>query len=862
MTGNRSKEILNTHRFYFSARLTADLGLLLKTPLTIVEAPMGFGKTTAVCEFLDNNGIRRLWVPVPTSPSWVSENAFWRDFCNALASCPEAADVADSLARLGLPRDSVRFEAARELFRQLRLREPAVLVVDDFHRLPSPDFGVLCEVMAQELQNGTGFANLHIALVTRYDYPGKIERLRQNGACGVIDTESFRFTIEDIQDYCVLRELDIDREQIRILHKRTGGWISCLNLHLNHFSAHDAFLPPACGSAPQKDKSTVFSEVLLPPESARMLEEESYAPLSQEIKDLLFALCPLQRFTVHQADFLYGSDTREFLAELVRQNSFIRFDAKNSVYSMPDIFRDLPVLLFKDLPLERRRAIHRRCGDWFAQEGEFLAAMKQYYEIRDFEKALAVMEQDMARNLVTENAAFFAQMFKTCPEDILARHPGAAFKHALAALAASESKDFRNRCDRLEEQCAAMPENDPQTRIWRGELEMLLALTKYNDIAAMSAHHIRGYELMGRPTGLYPPESTWTMGCPSVLFMFHRESGKLQENVRLLHTTLPRYYLAAAYHGAGGEYLFEAESLYHAGEFSRAEVVCREAQAMSERHKQTCNLICALFLRLRLALARGEGREALELAATGRALISRSREYYLLYTADMCEGWLYSLLGEYARIPGWLREGASKESRIYSFAKGWQPLVLGRVLLRAGEYAAAIGEFKILLGDEVCLKHRLLLLYAHIYLAAAHYGLGDKSNAARALREALEEALPDNMYMPFVENNEYILPILRSLIRGRHRQGIQRILELTKDWNMRIQAAKEALSVSDAHPLAALTEREREMVRLRVDGKSLKTIAAERDRTLSAIKKIFSKIYAKLDAPGWKAVATLLTRRA
>jgi hypothetical protein len=68
--------------------------------------------------------------------------------------------------------------------------------------------------------------------------------------------------------------------------------------------------------------------------------------------------------------------------------------------------------------------------------------------------------------------------------------------------------------------------------------------------------------------------------------------------------------------------------------------------------------------------------------------------------------------GEYARIPGWLRDGLSGENRIYSFARGWRPLVLGRVLLRAGEYAVAIGEFKTLLGDEVCGRRRLLLRLA------------------------------------------------------------------------------------------------------------------------------------------------------
>ncbi|MDR1243457.1 MAG: hypothetical protein LBM00_11875, partial [Deltaproteobacteria bacterium] len=414
MTMNQRGEVLNAGPFYFSERLAANLAVLMKTPLTIVEAPVGYGKTTAVREFLDGNGIRRLWVPVLASPFGVSENAFWRDFCRALAACPEAADIASSLARLGFPDDSARFETARELLHQLSFTVPTVLVVDDFHLLPSSDFGALCEVQAREAQAGKSIPNFHIALVTRHAYAGKIERLRLSGACGVVGQESFLFTVEDIQGYCALRGLNISREHLLALHTATGGWISGLNIHLLHYREHGSLMLPA----PGKGEMAVSSEADLPPESALILQEEIYDPLSPESKDLLFALCPLERFTALQADFLYGKDavprcdsktTRELLAELVRQNSFILFDVGSGAYSPHSIFRHFLTLLFQALPLARRQDIHRRCGDWFAREGEFVAAMEQYFEARDFEKALAVMEQDMARNLVTENAAFFTR---------------------------------------------------------------------------------------------------------------------------------------------------------------------------------------------------------------------------------------------------------------------------------------------------------------------------------------------------------------------------------------------------------------------------------------------------------------------
>jgi LuxR family maltose regulon positive regulatory protein len=830
---NRISDAADTSALYFSERLLGGLAVLLKAPLTIVEAPVGYGKTTAVREFLNKSGARRLWVPVLGSLSGVSEDAFWRTFCRELGRVlPEASDVAASLERLGYPGDSTRFEAARELLHQLKLAVPTVLVVDDFHLLPSPAFGVLCEILAREASAGTGIAGLHIALVSRHVYPGEKELLRLKGALAVLGPELFAFSAEDIQGYYALHKLDITPERARALHAATGGWISGLYIHLLRRRKRGFFSLPAPGGV-------VTSEEHLPPEQAALLEEEIYAPLPPEIKDLLFALCPLERFTAPQADFLFGGDTRALLAELTRQNSFVALDHGSGIHSMHAIFRHLLTRLFQELPVSRREAIYRRCGDWFAREGEFVSAMEMYRAARDFEKALTVMEQDMSRNLVTENAAFFARMFRECPEDIVDRHPGAAFKHALAALTASDFSAFGARCARLAAQCAAMPENDPQTRVLRGELELLLALTKYNDIAAMSAHHRKAWELLGRPTGLYPPESTWAMGCPSVLFMFHRESGALAREIRLMRESMPPYYRVTSHHGAGGEYLFEAEALYHAGDFTAASVACYKAEATAGEHRQLGNMICALFLRLRLAAASGDLPGALDRVRAMRGIITKSRDYFLLHTVELCAGWLYAALGQTDKIPGWIGAAAdaAADNRMYAFAKGSWFLVHGRALLPAGQYEKAAGLFGRLLESGVFDKHALFFIYAHIYLAAAHQALGDKARAVKSLRTALDAALPDALLMPFVENNSRIRTLLRALRRDRRREGVRRILGLAESWNAGIEA------MNAAAPQYLLNARQSELVRLAAAGKNFKEIAAHTGLAHGTVRNNFSALY-------------------
>lgn len=74
---------------YFSPRLLAALTGILSSPLTVIEAPMGYGKTVAVREFLRRENLAVIWVSVLDSP----DGAFWpwRNRGCAIWDCPEHA---------------------------------------------------------------------------------------------------------------------------------------------------------------------------------------------------------------------------------------------------------------------------------------------------------------------------------------------------------------------------------------------------------------------------------------------------------------------------------------------------------------------------------------------------------------------------------------------------------------------------------------------------------------------------------------------------------------------------------------------------------------------------------------------------
>ena len=827
---------VDTAALYFTERLTNALAAIHTRPLTLVEAPMGYGKTVAVREYLRESQARVVWTSVLSAGG---EDAFWRDFCRSIARAfPNDTETVESLSRLGYPRDAVLANAARELLQQLDFSPETILVIDDIHFLPDSgrDGGItgLCDKLAR-----SDIGNLHLVLISRDTWIGGRDGrglADLKGFLAIIDRDVLALTTEEIREYYTRCGLPVSLKDAAALRRITGGWISALHLYLLRHS---------------KDGGSIFvGEGLARPESMdELLDAGIFSLLPEASRELLLTLSPLDRFTREQAAFLFdgNGDVSAVLLDLQRKNSFIAYDTANGTYALHSLFRQYLQERFGNLPAERQKAVYSRMADWFIRQKDASSAIEACHAAGEYERALEILESDMSRNFVTEKARFFVDLFAACPEEVKDRHMGAAFKYAIAAFAAGNYQAFGGQLAWIGKKCAARVaekgEDDPEAKIWRGELEFLLSLAAYNDIRGMSDHHRKANELLGRPTRQFGPESPWTLGCPSVLFMFHRTPGKLDEELADMDECLPHYYTLASMHGAGGEHQMRAEALYNQGDFTNAAVSCHRALAMARGNNQLSVMLACRFLLLRLALLDGNYEKATGMAREMHGLIREKRDFFLLHTVDMCESWLHAFTGELHHIPDWLRFGAGEEGKLYTFAGGYYYVIHGHILLLAGEYAAVTGLFTWLLQSGAFANHLMFTVYAHIYMAAANTALGRQAEARAALRAALDLALPDKLYMPFAENADF-LPQLKDLRRKKSlREGLTRILDLSTALEKSRKSIAARYFADDTPPLS---KRERELVRLALTDMAYKDIAAACGLAPSSVKRYFAALYKKL----------------
>ena len=135
-------------------------------------------------------------------------------------------------------------------------------------------------------------------------------------------------------------------------------------------------------------------------------------------------------------------------------------------------------------------------------------------------------------------------------------------------------------------------------------------------------------------------------------------------------------------------------------------------------------------------------------------------------------------------------------------------------------------------------------IYTYIYLAAANKQIFRDAEALSNLKQALGIAMPDKMYMPFVENCDYIEPLLEKLTgEGSYRVGIASILTLYKTYR---RSKEQILLEHFTEEKPKLTQREIEIARLAADGITNNEIGKQLYISANTVKMALKSIYTKL----------------
>lgn len=800
----------HTRSLYFPQKLTDRLHTLCQYPCTVVEAPIGYGKTTAVREAVRVCGVRALWQRVYDD----SVTDFWLGFCQAFGELDPS--LAPTLRQLGLPNNSVLLREVAQLLHALPLPGETLLIIDDYHLVKASAADDFLQFLIQRLP-----PRLHIVIITRVPFLKSHTELQIKGFINHIGARMLEFDPDDITGYYKMCGVQIEPGERDQLYRYSEGWVSALYLLLLEYI----------------EQGCVSSAVEVP----ELVRHAVYLPLDEELKSFLLHISLLDSFSLRQAEHMWQrGDGRALLDRLQSLNAFLVQDRTGDRYHLHRLFGACVREEFERQPMAFRMEQWRRAGQWHHENGEYMAAIRFFWQAGDFDCLLESVGADHINALNDDHKALLKDVVESCPEQVRSRHPFAMLVYLRRLFMLNEIQRFFQTSGAVLRYIGSVADGGFR-ELLLGEYELVMSFSKYNDILGMSRHHQAAHRLLKASSVLLDAKLDWTFASPSVLLMFYRESGKLTEHIEIMARAMPDYNQVTGGHGTGAEDVMRAEAHYLRGQWEDAQICAHGALARAREREQWSIVLCATFLLARVAQAQGDDPQSEAHMQRLRQELSAHHRYQLFHTLEACESYLHALQGRMGSIAPWLLDGE------YAAIKWSLPAVpaiqwmYGRVLLEQGDDARLIGQTPQFLQTAGIFPNLLSAIYAHIHCAAAQDRLNRRREAVEQLRQALDLAVADGLCMPFAENWVYLqglLPAIGSIYDA-----------LLSPCGGLCAAFPCARAQTEKTAEALLTAREQEIATLAAQGLTNKQIGEQlyiSENTVKArLKSIFEKLSIK-----------------
>lgn len=709
------------------------------------------------------------------------------------------------------------------LLKQWKFERPTVVVLDDYQLINYQKMSHLIETVVKG-----GYHNLHGVLITRNTYCGNSEMLLLKGYLKIIDRQQFIFHEEDIFAWYNQCGITLSKEEVRSLYEATEGWVSALYLYLLRY---------------EKEHTLLF-----PSDIYELIDSELYSHLTEECKDFLFSVTPFGNFNYKQAEYVWGKENLyDIISRLQSENAFIIYGEHTKRFYVHSIFLKFLENNMNRLPDERKKAYYTRCGGWFLSEGDYYTAISFYYKVKDFKSSMCVLGREVHGEIPQYKWPLYSQILRECPEEELCSNIRPVFLLTIIACLLNDRKTYEGLREFLVSFGDKCLENEQMGQEYEAGMEYLQAFESYNDLEAMGAHLRKILEIPGNEARLFSRGiPCWTLGSPSIFFLFHRKSGEAEQETERIKKYMADHTRLAKGHGSGSDVIMEAEWRFNQGDFKQTEVLTFAAQTMAEQSEQDTILFCVGFLHLKCAFFRGDKEKFFEiLEAMEREVDSdHNSGRFLRKQLELSEAFLYAFGGQEKKIPMWIRKESDYKKRLYCFAWPFYQVVFGRYLLMKKEYLRVIGIYQTLVHDPMYNRHVMFLIYAYLFIAEARYQMNWPEESYEALLEAAELAFRDKIYLPFAESYEGIRPVINRLAEeDRYRESVCRIRELA---GLFAEGKEKIFGKTDLERQRILSVREKEFARMACGGMTYSEIADRLFLAKGTVKRSMVVILKKL----------------
>ena len=789
---------------YFSERLLCRLEQLHTMPLTLVEAPAGYGKTTALKHALRDvpHGALR-----------------WHNAQDAAVCC-------DWLVRQIAQKDSALAQQIFDLYNENGVpvhAKPAeesslYLMIDNFQTIATQfPFSVL------QLLSALKDAAVHVIFLSRSFLRLPIQDLMQ--VC-YISKEDFLFQGEDIIRFAEKLGISLTEKQALHIRKKTGGWAAIVSLYLQN----------GCEEVEWKKLSL-------------LMEDLFWRRQEDILQRALLRLAQFEAVDVEMVRVLTEdiADLKE-IGYLLYSLPLLHYDAERGRYSPCPLLREFLLYRLQNASFLTQWDSYHRCGCWYREHGETKKAVAAFHKVLDYEGILScdltgLLLEKFDKLSYTEIAG---EILRHCPMETKQKYPLSLLRLCYALFADAAFAEYQQL---LEEAKDIICEgNDPNLL---GEWELIAAFQDFPNLEKMEQHYQRAKRLMTAPSVIFTEREPFLFGSISMWRLFYTKPGELERTAETLERVMQLYNSLTAGHGSGAAELYRGELACMQGNFADAEIYGYQALYASLQRKNACVTYGAALLLGTNAVYHGDmvtWKRTLDYLEDPAHTYPFLRNTFL----DVCmketvQSYLAMLQPEESRTRKRLQ---SASNRLYdlnftnSTIKGAR---ISRIILKKN-YHKAIGILEVALKIDARLLALSAQLFIHTNLALCYFAIGRSRKATEHLEFTLSLAERDQVIAFPAYFREYLEPLfyLPALSR-KYAVVIQEIRSLPIQNLPAVPEWKAFIPRQEDEPEEPLSKREREIAELAARGLRNGEIAEMLHISEGTVKNHLKIVFRKLN---------------
>jgi LuxR family maltose regulon positive regulatory protein len=367
------------------SELYEKLNIGLSRKLILISAPAGFGKTTLLSDWINQQNIPTAWFSIDNGDNDPVE--FLSYIISGIQSI-HAAFGESALKLLNSPNKPSDESIASLLINEiLHINQNFLLVLDDFHLIKSNEVLKLVSYLLEHIPG-----NIHIVILTRSDPALSVSRLRSQHQLVELRSSDLSFSANDISVLFNKKlKLGLSVDDVYSLETKTEGWIAGLQLTALSMQGREdisEFIQDLKG-----DNRYIMDYLM----------EEVLKIQSDDIKEFLLQTSILEQMSAPLCNVILNrNDSQLVLEKLDKNNMFvIPLDDERNWYRYHHLFAELLKQRLQQRDKVSINVLHNKASEWFEHNNMDLLAIDHTLEINNYEKCIQLLgkvAEDMWQN--------------------------------------------------------------------------------------------------------------------------------------------------------------------------------------------------------------------------------------------------------------------------------------------------------------------------------------------------------------------------------------------------------------------------------------------------------------------------------